>query len=358
MKKIKMFVISIVLLVFIAEVLIRLTFEQKLVIRHYPDIYKNIEKIGYVYKPNYEGTFKTPLNTFSFKLNNEGWRDSDFSKKEENTFRVILLGTSDEHGYAGLLKQKMKRSKMNVEVLNCSIDGGFRDTQRLQLIDRLLKYNPDAIFFSSPYPLSSCEVYRSYYKGFSIRYSEFKRLDEIKKYIDSVHLSFSISRFLFEKSYLFRYICKYYSENDNVVTEVMNYLPLLTNKRKITEQVRRKILIEEYDKQFFLSDQDSKNKLIETYRYLEGKNIKFVCSNLLLNKKMKNACDSIGISYVSTNVEYDKRYTDGDLDGHLTKKFNIKFVKEYYDNLLTTDIIPKEYQPKSRKKGKKIKRSK
>lgn len=356
MKKVKILLLITVGLIIILEVLFRSVFNQKLIIRHYPDIYQNIEGLGYIYKPNASGTFKTPLRSFHFKTNKQGWQDEDFLMKRENKYRIILVGTSEELGYASFLKQRIENYSKSIEVLNCSIDGGRRDIERIKMIDKILEYEPDVIFFSGRYPLSSNVIYRSYYSGYLICHSKLEDLDQIKDYIDKEHLSLSIRKFLFENSYIFRYTCKYYSENDNIITSLISFVPLLKNKKIIREQVQRILRIGEFDNYHFLNEDESLSSLKSINNYLESKGVKFICSNLLLNEKMKEACESNDIKYISSGIKFDKKYTYGDVDEHLTEKYNLKFVKIYIDNLIKSAIIPETYRTII-KQRKKIKRS-
>ena len=345
MKKVKIFTIGIVILVFVVEVILRFSYKQKLAIRHYPPIYESVSGLGYKYRPKSEGIFTNPAFSYTMKINNQGWMDLDFDIDKKDKFRIVLMGASDVNGYSWFLKEKFLTPDSKIELLNCSIDGGFREVERIVYIKReIIKYDPDVVFFTGQVPFHSNEVYRSYYKGYQIVHGDLKLFEALSKYVQTEHIEPSIVNFLFDKSYSFRYLCKYYAENDNFFTTTITYLPLMNNKKAITEKVERVIRVGEFDNKRLLSTKETAEALIDINEFLNERNIKFVTSSLLMNEKLKSISDSLGIKYFSTNNEYDVKDTYGKADGHLTPEANKRMVEEYYKLLMKSDIISNKFK--------------
>ncbi len=343
LKKIKKIILISVVLFVVIEIFLRIFYSQKLIIRHYPDVYENVEGFGYKYKPNSRGIYSNAAFSFDMEINNLGWYDKEFTKINKNKFRIIFVGSSDMNGYVKFLKKKFLNS--DIEVINCSIDGAYRELERLKIIkDLIIGYQPDVIFFSGDLPFSSNVVYRSYYKGFQISYSDLSRLEKLKVHIEKKHIEGSLVNILFKSSYMFRYLCKYYSENDNSITKSISFVPLLNDKNRITEQVERMVIVDKFKNKRTLSLRETTIELIEINEFLKNREINFVCSSLILDQDMYRLCDSIGIKYFSTNNKFDNKDTFGKADGHLTPEANQRLVEDYYKLLIDSDIIPSQFK--------------
>jgi len=157
------------------------------------DIYQTSANriLRYELKPN----TNTKFEGFDVAINSDGFRGREYSlQKEENTYRIVLLGDSVafgrlmpfEHGLSNRLEIALKNlcPQKNFEVLNMGVEG-YNSIQELEMLKtRGLKYNPDLVIvyysFNDP-------DYPEYYfkKNFLNRHSVFSRYIQykIKKYM-------------------------------------------------------------------------------------------------------------------------------------------------------------------------------
>ncbi len=124
----------------------------------YSSLFGTIDKTWYhTYRPGEVRTDGGDEFSFSFKANNEGFLDSDFSThKDSGTFRILILGDSFVQGI-GVRQDKSFPEQLEIllktyfnispkiEVYNCGIGNSDPIFQYKLLFDRLLKYKPDLV---------------------------------------------------------------------------------------------------------------------------------------------------------------------------------------------------------------------
>ena len=96
-------------------------------------------------------------HTKTVNINNEGFRGSDINKeKDENTFRIFVLGgsitygmfaTSDETTYSGYLQKKFNELDQDykIEVINAGVNAYDSSDVIYQIKTKLLDYKPDLL---------------------------------------------------------------------------------------------------------------------------------------------------------------------------------------------------------------------
>lgn len=153
MKKSNIFLLLFTLLFFL------LTFEVLLRIFAYPVygfqkgnfVYDDI--VGYKLSPNYSGIQSIYGKTVRIDINSEGMRDfrNYTYDKEEDTYRILILGDSNAFGngndlnqtYAEYLRQDFYGE--NVEIINMGVPGYGINNEYLTFIEEGKKYNPDLV---------------------------------------------------------------------------------------------------------------------------------------------------------------------------------------------------------------------
>lgn len=101
-----------------------------------------------------------------------------FSVRDSNTFRIVVIGSSnisgpnhllEYHNFPELMEKTFRENNIRVEVLNCGVDGAGRSLQLLQSIPyKILEFELDLILFECELPLYNSNISREAYRGVNI----------------------------------------------------------------------------------------------------------------------------------------------------------------------------------------------
>lgn len=324
----------------ISEGLLRMTSEKKLS-RWTHHNYQVDSLIGYRYIPNSEGTVSNVAYSYSSKINSKGFPGSDFSvKKEGKSFRILVLGSSDDTGlntngplnYVQVLNNYFRDNNFFVEVINCSIDGKDRAMHNIRFIkNEGITYNPDLILLRNIFPLTDRYKYRSTYtQNIFIEYGKgdpgANYLEDAKRFIDKEVVKKDFRLYLFDYSYVYRYLAKYYLDN-----EPNSESFLFKSKNKIEGYARRRVY---WWDNMFKTLTDEQAKIARTTRYskeeslqileelnleLNSKNIKLVLFDTYESKRedyFEEIFTQNGLEYLPLRIPFKEEYSFGEHDGH------------------------------------------
>lgn len=167
-------IVSGLIIIFICiEVTIYIKYEDSLVDHKRPPIYQFDSITNYKYKPNM--VFKK--NNGIFKTNKFGFIGKDFEINDKNKLRIAFVGSSmiagtvtlnDYYTFTDMLEEKFhSQGQMNVEIMNCAIDGSERSLENFESIERdVMKLNPNIVILEKSLPLYSNHAVRISYKGY------------------------------------------------------------------------------------------------------------------------------------------------------------------------------------------------
>jgi hypothetical protein len=199
-----------------AELFLRFERAGKYRLRVRPDLYVSDPETGYRYKPGFAGLFCAPGVCREIRVNENGWSGRAFPMvKEKGKYRVAVVATSlavtfateDDHSFVEILQEQLQSISPRFEMLNFSIDGAWRDLERLRLIKtEVLKYDPDLVIFAeTQLPLAWTGNTRTMYRGYLVTYpaNHPEKLQEAKEYLDWVE-SLTLFKALFSVSYVVR----------------------------------------------------------------------------------------------------------------------------------------------------------
>jgi hypothetical protein len=354
--------VSLISMIILTEVALRLTCKK--LIRCSPHMYQTDTLTGYRYQPNAKWTFVNIAIKNACYSNSHGFPGDEFSlKKKEGVYRIIIVGDSNDTGfntdgplnYVKLLNKYFQTNNIRVEVINCAIDGKDRGIRNLKLIVKeLVNYEPDLILLSKPFPLTDRLRYRTTYKNIQINCLYLNEMDSAKLYVDKElsHKTFVIH--LFDWSYIFRYVCKYYFDNKDDKTKKLAQFIGKSNIKDIyrirayarsemywlwEKKTEKQLEIKQY------SEDKSLQFLKKVNNALSKKNVKLILFDTYENKNsghLRKLFNPNGINYLPLNIPPKKEYDFGKLDEHSTQKGH-KAIADAFYSVLIDSIIPKEY---------------
>lgn len=369
MKKIlkifKWLFLTIVMLFFATEIVLRLTSETTL--RRWSDLkYQPDTLLGYRYLPNSKGTFCNIAYTNNYYFNSLGFPGDEFSPvKKQGIYRIILVGASDDVGfntngpknYVNLVNSYFKTNNINAELVNCSIDGSGKELRKLKFIKgECLDYHPDLILFTGRFPFEERFRYRTTYKDIRIEFEYLDTdIDSVKRLIDSEIGDKSFKIHMYDYCYLFRYICKYYFDNkksdDYWMPGILNNY-LKKNEKVLMAYARGKmfwLVLKPHEKKkpkretIKYSKEESLRLLSDLKTELSKREIKFA----YLHKReasgdLKRSFNNNEVPLVCLDVPFKDEYSFGKLDGHSSQEGHKAIAQKLYEVLIDS-IIPQEY---------------
>jgi hypothetical protein len=283
-----------------------------------------------------------------FSINKWGFNGKDFSEtKDSGTYRIILLGSSDECGlftdgplnYPLLLEQSLRRAGHKVEVLNLAIDGPERSMRNIRMATgECLRYQPDLILLKNSFPLTDDirTKYRSSYKGIEIKYAHPETLDSARVYIDEHIEKKQLQHYVIDYCYIYRFLIR---------ANFKYNIPLL-----------RKLMINTYDsyvywgKNLWWSETMDKRiykapiytplQTIEilkaTKAKMDSNKVDFVIYNTYRVGRIKmfnELFSKNGIKYWGLEVPHNEEYSFGEMDGHTTQIGHVAIAKTLTDSV-------------------------
>jgi len=119
-------------------------------------IYHHFHPVYIFYDDSYNRFRGKPFaQDYDFKLNSQGFKNSEFTKKETSTYRILGIGDSfaygvvpHRHNYLTLLESRLREDHFNVEVLNMGIPGIGPKEYLALLLREGLALQPDMVLLS------------------------------------------------------------------------------------------------------------------------------------------------------------------------------------------------------------------
>jgi len=346
------FVTFALLLIFLgAEIFLRCTIREHVLIMHYPRIYTPDTALGYRGIPNIEGYIKYPSMEKHFRLNNFGFYGHDFSRNHpDSVFRILIGGSSVVEGiwaqqkmdFPTMLDSMFKARGYHVEVINVAISGTNRSWQDMNLLrESVSKYNADLALFERPFPITRLDYCRESYRGYSLLFSgskeEERRLSQsiARQKADWLQANPVVTG-VYDLSYCLREWCRYggggtwntiidrWRDYANNSPASMQYYAL--KKMSVLESIH------------WLNDISAEMKK-------EGcRLVAFEYGTNDMSDRIR-ASDEVKFPYLSLSLPMDGPEYHHALDGHFNRTAFAFITTKLFD-LLSHDYIPAAYRPK------------
>ena len=326
----------------IAEVYLRIAHYEVLKIRQYPQIYQPDSLLGYRYIRNVKGKICIPSICKEFQLNNQGFYGPDFStNKEEGIFRIILVGASATGGiwldgnenYSMKLQALFdKNGYENIEVINCAIDGSFRDIPNINMIkSTILEYKPDLILLNAYFSLSFYhgQAARECYKGYLMKYaqgSESARLFCVNAIEDLDNNKILTS--LYDISYIFRAIFRSGIIENDKLEKIINLYKY--NEIEALDMIRYQYPVSK-----------SAGMLLDLNTSLKEKEISFYLLHYQEDPVFNRVIEAYRIPNIQLGLEFDASFRH-EFDGHPNEKAHDAIAKALFTHLILQNLVPKE----------------
>lgn len=304
-------------------------------------LYQTDSIVGYRYMSDTSWFIQNNAYSKWNHSNSFGFIGDEFTEQKEiGHKRIILVGTSDDAGvntngpysYSIYLEQLLKEKNAKIEVLNCAIDGQHRQLLNIKLIKaELIHYQPDIIILrKNRFPMTHRMRYRETYKDILINCMSIREFEGAENYVDSIISNKPFIHYLFDCSYIFRKVSKYYLDNvvkDRNSTVVFLERLFFKNRMRINMYARREIYwnwdkysSKDLEETEFTED-ESTNIYRELNLFLEEWGCKLIVFDAYtLNKeyqdKMQTLFKNINIIYIPLNVKFREEYSFGEKDGH------------------------------------------
>lgn len=336
MKK-KVLLISI-FLVFIAEVSLKLFFSKDLDFVGTPLVYQFDSVVNYSYIPSSKFTRKGE----DIFINKQGFIGNDFSVRDSNSFRIVVIGCSsvsgpnhllEYHSFPPIIEKKFKENHYKVEVLNCGVDGFGRSVQLLQSIPyQILAFDPDLVLFECDLPMHNSNISREAYRGVNIFYpcDNIESREDVKTYVDDF-LKYRGFIHILHSSYIMRVAIKLYMKLDfqNYATYYIRAYQSNCWHSWGNEQLA--ITMEE---SIYLIQQIKENLL--------SRNISFFLFQYHKELDIIQVAKQHNLPLISLDIDFtpeDYYYKDGHWNGNGCEKIAEKFFRLFYKYKL----IPPKY---------------
>jgi hypothetical protein len=197
-----------------AEAYLRIFYREVLKTQIFPLMYQPDDYCNYSYIPGVTASQISPSTDTKMRVNSHGFIGKEFSaEKKSNTFRILVASYSFMSGGAivGLVRDKFDKAGFhNIEVINCSIDGGYLNWHHCLMIKhKLLKYNPDLILYETNIPFRRKDYTRECYHGYILEYTTYSlaERDFCRRRVDTIESNLFLKG-LYNSSYIVRAICK------------------------------------------------------------------------------------------------------------------------------------------------------
>jgi hypothetical protein len=328
-------------IIVVAELGLRIFFEDRLRIRQTPICYTPDSLTGYRYIPNSDGEIKWPGISHKFHINNQGFYGPDFNEKKKNgTYRICVIGSSFSNGvwtngdsdYTMYLQQLfVEDSLKNVEVINCAIDGGRRFLQEVNLVKYTAKkYKPDLILFNTTQDTKWRFYSRENYRGYQLRYSPFseKAKSISKAKIDELcSFKFTLIEKIYNSSYIIRYFFRGIHYDENKTSGIKYDLRSLLEKEDNTEN---------HIAYYFLL-QTFEGALTDLNSELHNMGIQLILLDFGYNEQMNLIAKTNQLNILSLQLnlnEYEMKY-----DGHPTQEGHMAIADKLHKLLINNKLV-------------------
>ena len=326
---IKYLIVFLLGIIALAEIILRVGYNEQLETQIYPLIYRSDSIMGYSHIPNIDSHIRRPSINKRFHLNNHGFIGKDFSIiKPSGELRIAIVGNSltesiwynsEENYVMKLQKQFESNGYRNVNLINCSMGGENKDYRNyLHIKHNVLKFHPDVILFHVRIPFHNDNEVRENYRGYMIRYAKDtkgSREDAIQK-VEKIYGEKSF-RFFYDISYIFRAYCKRYNETH--WGEFSESIGIYRNNCASTPDIL----------DYSYSLQTSIKILSDLRISLKNDNIDLIVWPLRLDDEIAKHLTENNISFISPDFQYDDSMIY-EHDGHLNEKGHDTVSKTLY----------------------------
>jgi hypothetical protein len=235
MKKRVLFIILALLL--ITEVILRLFFSEKFDVAYRPVVYRSLPIVNYGYVPD---TCFTLFGKTHY-INKQGFIGPDFEKKTPGTFYIAVIGPSSVSGsinlksyysFCPMLQKKFNDHNINVQVLNCGVDGGGRSLELFNSIRyQVAGFKPDMILLEYQLPFETWTFTRENYNGYILGYPvhDMDGKNRVKKMVDKLNVYRPVINGLYH-SYIIRSLVRCYFKLSGFKTKLSWYIELYKRK--------------------------------------------------------------------------------------------------------------------------------
>ena len=336
-KKKKIILLCLVTAFITLEVLLRILYADKLDVAFRPAVYRSLPVVNYGYVPDTCFT----LSGKNYYINKQGFIGNDFEEKSVDTFRIAVVGTSvvagsinlrEYYSFCPMLQENFTKNNINVQIINCGIDGGDRSLEVLKSINyQIINFNPDMILMEYVLPFSTWNLIRENYRGYIIGYPAFDKTgpEYTKQIVDNLHKFKPYFDVLYH-SYVVRSIFSLYTKTSNshfswyitlYETKIFvygNWAPIdftLEESADMIHEVKNKL--NKLNIQFFLFTPNRDDSLIQTA------------------KKFK-------LPLISLNTKFSENDYPPE-EGHWNMNGCQKVADSFYETLTKYDLIPKQY---------------
>ncbi|WP_133640190.1 SGNH/GDSL hydrolase family protein [Sphingobacterium paludis] len=217
-KTIKFSLITVLVILVVAEVFFRMYYREELKDQASPLIFQPDSTIAYRHIPSSEGFLSKPgIAKRHVKINTHGLYNTEVrQEKEPGTTRIAVVGASfatgiymdGEKNYSVQLQDLFNKTATKVEVINFSMDGLGRGLANLKILESdMLAYQPDLILFEMSFPLSIGAMERDVYKDYLITYTNDSTRTIAKGMVDELE-DMEMFKFFYNCSYIYRAFCR------------------------------------------------------------------------------------------------------------------------------------------------------
>lgn len=325
------------------EVFLRIKYDEQLKLETYPQIFTPDSTYGYLYQAGANSRICVPGIDKEVHINERGYYGSSFTvKKSPGTYRIAIVGVSEATGiwmendniFSKQLQERFQQEGYKVEVINCSIDGRYRDMTNIERVRwQVSEYEPDLVLLGTQVPFAEGKVFRDQYKGYVIIYGEgkYSRINCERK-IDYI-TQHKLLIFMYKASFIVRAACRKYRFTYPEKRYAQN-LEIFTRNRMQALDVGFRPLASNTAAEALLELEDC---LAEENRSL----FIFYYHRDTFNRELAGM---YGFPYLPLDVGKSPELV-GDLDAHYNEIGHAEIASQLFDSLVARESIPLEYGP-------------
>jgi hypothetical protein len=327
--------IIIIGVIIVLEVSLRLFFTYDHVFR--PAIYRQLPVVNYGYVPDTSFI----LSGERYYINRQGFIGDDYIKETPDSFRIAILGSSMVSGTVNLnryysfcpaLQRKFSENNIKVKVLNCGVDGIWRNLENFKSIKyQVLDFKPDMILSQYELPFGTKSIIRDHYKGYTVSYplNDTVAQNDAKKVIDRFcKYEFLIS--LSHHSFIIKYLVKYCIDHSK--SEYVKYLRTYQFKVFTCGDFKPEMQTME----------ESVAMVHHLKKELEEANIQFFYFQTSKDEKRIKLARENHLPLISLGVSFSREdYMRN--DGHLNGAGCEKVADRFYELITKYRLIPGQY---------------
>jgi hypothetical protein len=336
----KKMLLIIILLLIVTEVMLRLFYSDKWKVAYRPLLYRSVPVVNYGYIQ--DTCFSLSGKTHC--INKQGFIGVDFEKKTSGMFRIAVVGSSGVAGsinlysyysFCPMLQKKFEDNNMNVQILNCGIDGSGRTLELFESIRyQIMNFNPDMILLEYGMPFETFSIVRENYNGYIVEYTkhDMAAKTRVEKMIDQLNVYKPGLDCLYH-SYIIRGLARIYKKQAEFKTQLWRYLELY----------EARVLMLGVFKQTGFDMEQSISMIQELKEELAKKNIQFFLFQYGNDKNKIQVAKEDRLPLISLNLSFEQ----SDFfpkDSHWNEAGCKKVANRFYDLIKKHELIPKSFK--------------